>query len=194
MPLVCPDIFLPILLALCFLLELTWNLCQAWTCTCPSTHCDYLLSVSFFHGYRKLLASYPGSSSDKRGESLEDLIMCTLMYYHIVPGKCPWALAAQAPNLRVVSYMEEVLEWFDYPCANTHPGCKVSCQGVPNWPAIAALLHRLCFIEASPAEPCSLIGKLPKNTVNKVTDGCVQNFDAGCCSAWSISKQSQLCT
>ena len=43
--------------------------------------------------------------------------------YHIVPGKWPWALAAQAPKLRVGSYTEEVLE---YICASAQPGCK--CQ------------------------------------------------------------------
>ena len=33
--------------------------------------------------------------------------------YCIVPGKCPWALKHQ--KVRVGGYMEEVLEWFNYP-------------------------------------------------------------------------------
>ena len=37
-----------------------------------------------------------------------------LCWYHIVPGKCPWALAAQAPKLRVGGYTKEVLEWSNY--------------------------------------------------------------------------------
>ena len=43
--------------------------------------------------------------------------------YRVVPGKRPWAFAAQAQKLRVGSYTEEVLKWF---CASAHPGCKVS--------------------------------------------------------------------
>ena len=60
--------------------------------------------------------------------------------YRIVPGKHPWALAAQAPKLRVGGYTKEVLEWSNYLCASAHPGCNVSCQGI--------LLHR-CFTRAS---------------------------------------------
>ena len=46
-------------------------------------------------------------------------------------------------------YMEEVLEWFDYPRASAHQRYKVSCQGVPNWPAAWSSLCP-CFIKASP--------------------------------------------
>ena len=49
-------------------------------------------------------------------------------------------------KLRVGSCIEEVLKWFNYPRARVHPGCKVSCQGVPNR---LALLLCLCFVEAS---------------------------------------------
>ena len=48
-------------------------------------------------------------------------------------------------KLRVGGYTEE-LKWFNYPCTRARPGCKVSCQGVPN--RLALLLHP-CF-EASP--------------------------------------------
>ena len=34
--------------------------------------------------------------------------------YRIVLGKCPWALAAQVPKLRVGGYTEKVLELFNY--------------------------------------------------------------------------------
>ena len=50
-------------------------------------------------------------------------------------------------KLRVGSCTEEVLEWFNYPHASAHPGWKVSCQGIPNWPASSLTL---CFIKASP--------------------------------------------
>ena len=68
-------------------------------------------------------------------------------YYHIVLGKRPWVLAAQVPKLRGCGYTEEVLKWFNYPHARAHPGCEVSCQGVPN--QLASFLHSY-FIEASP--------------------------------------------
>ena len=42
-------------------------------------------------------------------------------------------------KVRVGGYMEKVLKWFNHPHARTHPGCKVSCQGV---------LH-CCFVRAS---------------------------------------------
>ena len=51
-------------------------------------------------------------------------------------------------KLRVGGYTEElVLKWFNYPCARTHPRCKISYQGVPN--RLASSLC-LCFVEASP--------------------------------------------
>ena len=46
----------------------------------------------------------------------------------------------------VGGYTKEVLEWFNYPCTTTHPGCEGSCQGVPNRPASSLCP---CFIEAS---------------------------------------------
>ena len=69
-------------------------------------------------------------------------------------------------KLRVGGSMKEVLKWFNYPPARAHPGCEVSCQGVPNqlvlslWP---------CFVKASPtveeAVMCykanQLVGSLP---------------------------------
>ena len=78
------------------------------------------------------------------------------------------------------------------------PDAKLAAmQGVPNRPASSL---RPCFVEASPtvenAVPVmlesgptrSLVAKLPrefraanyKNATNEATDGCVQNFDAGC--------------
>ena len=50
-------------------------------------------------------------------------------------------------NLRVGGYMKNELKWFNYPRARAHPGCEVSCQGVPN--RLASSLF-LCFVEASP--------------------------------------------
>ena len=41
------------------------------------------------------------------------------VYYHSVPSKWPWALAAQAG---VGSCTEEVLEWLNYPRASAHHG------------------------------------------------------------------------
>lgn len=35
--------------------------------------------------------------------------------YHIVPRNHPWVLTAQAPKLRAANYVEEVMEWFNYP-------------------------------------------------------------------------------
>ena len=58
---------------------------------------------------------------------------------YIVPGKCPWVLAAQVPKLRGCGYTEEVLKWFNYPHARAHPGCEVSCHRVPN--RLASSLH-----------------------------------------------------
>ena len=39
-------------------------------------------------------------------------------------------------KFRVDGCMEEVLEWFNYPRARTHPWRKVGCQEVPYWPAL----------------------------------------------------------
>ena len=86
-------------------------------------------------------------------------------------------------KLRVGSYTEEVLEWFDYPRASTNPGYEVSCQGVPNRPAMAALLHRLCFVEASltvekavyvleSGPTHSLVAKLPQHSSLVVREFC----------------------
>ena len=49
-------------------------------------------------------------------------------------------------KLKVGGYTEKELKWFNYPRTRGHPGCKVSCQGVPN--QLASSL-RLCFVEAS---------------------------------------------
>ena len=50
----------------------------------------------------------------------------------------------------VASYLEEVLtcKWFNFPRIKAHPGCEVSCQGIPNLPASSL---RPCFIKARPA-------------------------------------------
>ena len=73
--------------------------------------------------------------------------MILVHYYCIVPSKCPWVLEAQAPKIGVGGYTKEVLEWFNCPHASAHPGSKVSCQGVLNWPT---LLLCLSSVEASP--------------------------------------------
>ena len=49
--------------------------------------------------------------------------------YCIVPGKHPWALTAQAPNLRVGGYTEKVLKRINCLHTRTHPRCKVRCHG-----------------------------------------------------------------
>ena len=47
--------------------------------------------------------------------------------YPIVLSKRPRALTAQAPNLRVGSYTEEMLEWFDYSREVHTPNAKLVC-------------------------------------------------------------------
>ena len=85
---------------------------------------------------------------------------CTVLS-RIVPGKPPWALAAQVQKLRVGSYTEEeVLEWF---CTSAHPRCKVSVCIVAS-----PMLHRgqsdggeSCIVlESGPTR--SLVAKLPQ--------------------------------
>ena len=49
----------------------------------------------------------------------------SLRYYCIVPGKRPWAFAAQAPKFEGGGYTEKLLKWFNYPHARAHPGCEV---------------------------------------------------------------------
>jgi len=46
--------------------------------------------------------------------------------YRIVPGKRPWALAAQASKIEEGGCMEEVLKWFNYPPVMAHPRCMQS--------------------------------------------------------------------
>lgn len=63
----------------------------------------------------------------------------------------PWVLTAQSPNLGVGGgCMEELLEWFNYPCASAHLGFKISCQRLPNWPALSLCP---CFIYPNEARP-----------------------------------------
>ena len=52
-------------------------------------------------------------------------------------------------KLRVGGYTKNELKCFNYPHARAHPGCEVSCQGVPN--RLASSLFP-CFVEASPTE------------------------------------------
>ena len=66
--------------------------------------------------------------------------------YHIVLSKQPWTLAPQAPKIGVDSCIEEVLEWFNYPCVSAHPGYEVSSQGLPNQ---LASLPVLCYLTSS---------------------------------------------
>ena len=60
---------------------------------------------------------------------------------------------------------EEVLEWFNYPCTYTLPGCKV----LLNRPAMAALLHRQpdsreIYIVLESELTRSLVAKLPQHS------------------------------
>ena len=55
-------------------------------------------------------------------------------WYRIVPGNGLWVLAHGCSQfkhhkLKVGGYTEEVLEWFDYPCASAHPGYEVNLPG-----------------------------------------------------------------
>ena len=96
-------------------------------------------------------------------------------------------------KLRVGSYMEKELKWFNYLRARAHPGCEVSYQCVSN--PLASLLQP-CFVEDSPtvkkAISCykadCLVALLPsfcsvwlslvlqgKNAVNEAMDGCVRS-------------------
>ena len=66
----------------------------------------------------------------------------------------PWASAYGCSQLKrqklmMGGYTEKVFKWFNYmyPCARAHPGCEVTCQGVPSR---LALSLRPCFLEASP--------------------------------------------
>ena len=139
-----------------------------------------------------------------------------ILYYHIVPGKRPWALAAQAPNLRVGGCTEEVLKWFNYPCARAHPSCEVSCQGIPN-----QLASSLCpgFVEASQTVEKAVMCYKADWVVASLSsfhrvqslfavhkfcatweERCEQGhrwvcgtFDACCCGPQSVSEQLQLC-
>ena len=82
-----------------------------------------------------------------RYNSLTLAPQCTAFaLYCIVPGKCPWALTAQVPKLRVGGYTKEVLEWSNYLRASAHPGCEDSCQGIPSKPASSL---RLYIVQAS---------------------------------------------
>ena len=67
----------------------------------------------------------------------------------LVDATCTQPFCTFVPKnkkLGVGGYTEEVLEWFNYSRASAHPGCEVSCQGVPNQPASSL---RLCFVEVS---------------------------------------------
>ena len=57
-------------------------------------------------------------------------------------------LQLKCQKLGVASYLEELLKWFNFPHTKAHPGCEVSCQGIPNLPASSL---RPCFIKARPA-------------------------------------------
>ena len=45
----------------------------------------------------------------------------SILCLSLVPGK--------RQNLRVDSYTENMLKWFNYPHTRAHPGCEVSCHG-----------------------------------------------------------------
>ena len=57
-------------------------------------------------------------------------------------------LQLKCQKLGVASYLEELLKWFNFPHTKAHPGCEVSCQGIPNLPASSLCP---CFIKARPA-------------------------------------------
>ena len=52
---------------------------------------------------------------------------------------------------------------FNYPHASAHLGCEVSCQGLPNRPALSL---RPCFVEASPmVESCNVLESGPTRSL-----------------------------
>ena len=57
-----------------------------------------------------------------------------------------WHSQLKHLKLWVSGCTEEVLKWFNYPPARSHPRCEVSCQGVPNRLALSLCP---CFIGAS---------------------------------------------
>ena len=50
--------------------------------------------------------------------------------YHIVPDSTHGRSQLKCQKLRVGSYTEEVLKWFNYSRTRVHPRCKVSCHGI----------------------------------------------------------------
>ena len=135
--------------------------------------------------------------------------------YRIVLDKHPWALAAQAPKLRMAVARRKVLDWVNYPAQVPTPDAKLAARGYQIG------LHRHFVRDSSrPAQQWKkgascykadwLVASLPsfwafsphlhyanfmlqgKNAVNEATDRFVQTFDAGCRRVWSASEWSQL--
>ena len=133
-----------------------------------------------------------------------------------------WASAQERSQLkhqklRFCGYMEEVFEWFDYLRTNTHPRCEDSSQDVYTESTCIVALTVVRQSQPDSGERCivlqvdRLIASLPsfcsihclqytnfvlqtKNAVNKATDRCVRNFDAGCRGPRSVLEWLHLCT
>ena len=64
-------------------------------------------------GTANLLVGVASDVTLKGGATCNDSID-----YHIVPNKCPWALATQAPKFGVGQFHRDVLRWFNCRCAS----------------------------------------------------------------------------
>ena len=69
-------------------------------------------------------------------------------------------------KLRVGSYTEVVLEWFNYPHARAQPRCEVNCQGVPH--------HRFVLHWGQPdsGESCIMLQSWPTRTIASFASFC----------------------
>ena len=65
-------------------------------------------------------------------------------------------------KLGVGSYTEDVLEWFNYPHASTHPRCEVSCQGVSNRPVSSPMLR---WSQPDGGENCIVLESAPTHSL-----------------------------
>ena len=135
------------------------------------------------------------------------LYYCSTVFYRIVPGKRPWALAAQAPKLKVDSYTEKVLKWFNYPCTKAHPGCKNGTKSTciislsvlrrdqPDSGEGCIVLQRLVasLLSFCTFSHCLQYANIVLQGKNEAKDRCVWTFDVWCHGTQSASEQLQLC-
>jgi len=129
------------------------------------------------------------------------LYYCSTVFYRIVPGKRPWALTAQAPKLKVDSYTEKVLEWFNYPHTKAHPGCKNGTKSTciislsilrrdqPDSGEGCIVLQRLIasLLSFCTFSYCLQYANIVLQGKNEATDRCVWTFDVWC----MVSKAHQ---